>query len=132
MATDKTLTLTEEGNEMKDSKKILKMMSKMNDRMDEMSGRMDEMSGRMDEMNNRMDEMNERLGRVEAKTTDIQLTIENDIRRSINIIAEGHLDLNRKLDESMKVNHEKELMLVRVNHMETQIREILNKIEDPA
>ena len=125
MATDKTLTLTEEGNEMKDSKKILKMMSKMNDRMDEMSGRMDEMSGRMDEMN-------ERLGKVEAKTTDIQLTIENDIRRSINIIAEGHLDLNRKLDESMKVNHEKELMLVRVNHMETQIREILNKIEDPA
>ena len=125
MATDKALTLTEERNEMKDSKKILKMMNKMNERMDEMSDC-------MEQMNDRMDEMNERLGRVEAKTTDIQLTIENDIRHSIRIIAEGHLDLNRKLDESMKVNHEKELMLVRVNHMETQIREINNKIEEPA
>ena len=132
MATDKALTLTEERNEMKDSKKILKMMNKMNERMDEMSDRMGQMNDRMDEMGERMDEMNERLGRVEAKTTDIQLTIENDIRHSIRIIAEGHLDLNRKLDESMKVNHEKELMLVRLNHMETQIREIKNKIEEPA
>ena len=125
MTTNRTSIQTEERNEMKDSKKILKMMDQMNDRMDRMSDR-------MDQMNDRMDQMDEKITRVESKTTEIQLTLENEIRRDIMIVAEGHLDLNRKLDEALKIDHEKELMLVRMNHLETQVREIKNKIEETA
>ena len=132
MTTNRTSIQTEERNEMKDSKKILKMMDQMNDRMDQMNDRMDRMSDRMDQMNDRMDQMDEKITRVESKTTEIQLTLENEIRRDIMIVAEGHLDLNRKLDEALKIDHEKELMLVRMNHLETQVREIKNKIEETA
>ncbi len=31
----------------------------------------------------------------------IQLTLENETNRNIKIIAEGHLDLSRKLDEKL-------------------------------
>lgn len=38
-----------------------------------------------------------------------QFIIENDIQKNIKIIAEGHLDLNRKLDEALKVSQKQEL-----------------------
>ena len=97
--------------DMKDSKKILK---------------------KLDEMNDRMDKMNERLERVESNTRDIQLTIENEIRPNIRIIAEGHLDLNRKLDESLKINNEKEIMKLHLTSLENEVRRLKEKIGEPA
>ncbi len=47
---------------------------------------------------------------IQRNVKSIQLTLENDINRKINIIAEGHLDLNRKLDEALKVENEKEML----------------------
>ena len=111
--------------DMKDSKKILKKLDEMNDRMDKMNDR-------MDKMNDRMDKMNERLERVESNTRDIQLTIENEIRPNIRIIAEGHLDLNRKLDESLKINNEKEIMKLHLTSLENEVRRLKEKIGEPA
>lgn len=34
---------------------------------------------------------------------DIRLTLENETNRNIKLIAEGHLDLIRKLDDALKV-----------------------------
>lgn len=40
----------------------------------------------------------------------LQLTLENETNKGIQIIAEGHLDLSRKLDEALKIEDEKEMM----------------------
>lgn len=40
----------------------------------------------------------------------IQLTLENETNSNIKIIAEGHLNLNRKLDDALKVDFEKEML----------------------
>lgn len=40
----------------------------------------------------------EELKKLNDKVTDIQLTLENETNKNIKIIAEGHLDLSRKLD----------------------------------
>lgn len=50
----------------------------------------------------------EQLEKMDDKITDIQLTLENETNRNIKLIAEGHLDLSRKLDEALKVENEKE------------------------
>ena len=60
---------------------------------------------------------------------DIQLTLENGTNRKIRLIAEGHLDLSRKLDEALKVENEKEMLLIRVNSFENDIRKLKAKIE---
>ena len=136
----------EERIDMKDSKKIIKKldefsahMNKMQKNMDKicvqmdgMQDRMEEMNERLEKMNGRLEEMNGRLGRVESKTTDIQLTIENEIRKNIQTIAEGHLDLNRKLDDSLKVNNEKEIMKLHLTHLENEVRQIKERLGEPA
>ena len=107
-------------------------LEKMNGRQEEMDERLEKMNERLEKMNGRLEEMNGRLGRVESKTTDIQLTIENEIRKNIQTIAEGHLDLNRKLDDSLKVNNEKEIMKLHLTHLENEVRQIKERLGEPA
>ena len=47
---------------------------------------------------------------LKSEVKSIRLTLENETNRNIRLIAEGHLTLERKLDESLKVNQEKELL----------------------
>lgn len=42
----------------------------------------------------------------------MQITVENDIRNSIKIIAEGHIILERKLDEVLRENRNSEKEMV--------------------
>lgn len=43
------------------------------------------------------------IQKMKSQIRDLQLTLENETNRNIQLIAEGHLDLNRKLDEALKV-----------------------------
>lgn len=74
----------------------------------------------------------EELKKLSNKITDIQLTLENETNRNIQITAEGHLDLSRKLDDALKVENEKEMLLIRVNRPESEIRRIKQRIEEIA
>lgn len=62
----------------------------------------------------------------------IQLTLENETNRNIKLIAEGHLDLTRKLDEALQVENEKEMLLIRVNSLENEVRKLKDRIEQIA
>jgi len=44
----------------------------------------------------------QKLEKMDMKIRDLQLTLENETNRNIKFIAEGHMDLNRKLDEALK------------------------------
>lgn len=50
--------------------------------------------------------------------TAIRLILENDIRPKINILAENHLDLNRKLNEIRAELKKNELLPARVSILE--------------
>lgn len=41
------------------------------------------------------------VSELKRKVSVIELTLENEISHNIMVIAEGHLDLNRKLDEAI-------------------------------
>lgn len=69
---------------------------------------------------------------LDKKTNDIQLTLENETNRNIKIIAEAHTDLRRKLDETLKAKAEKELLMIRVNRLENEVRQIKEKMDDIA
>ena len=69
---------------------------------------------------------------LEKKVTSIELTFENETNHGIKIIAEGHLDLSRKLDEALKVENEKEMLLLRVNHLENELRKVKERISQIA
>ena len=69
---------------------------------------------------------------LKRKVTSMELTLENEINHNICIVAEAHSELNRKLDEALKVENEKELLLIRVNQMENEIRKIKERLEEIA
>lgn len=69
---------------------------------------------------------------LKRRTTNIELTLENETNPNIKLIAEGHLDLNRKLSETLKVDNEKEMLLIRVNTLENELRKVKECIESIA
>ena len=73
-----------------------------------------------------------KLKEIKTDIHEIQLTLENDTNKRISIIAVGHLDLIRKLDDALKVENEKELLLLRVATLESEIKKIKKKIEQIA
>ena len=71
----------------------------------------------------------EEINELKQDVKDIQMTLENETNRNIRIIAEGHLDLSRKLDEALRVENEKEVLLIRVNSLETEVKKLKERIE---
>ena len=121
-------TTYERGSDMGNTKKILDKMEKgfdcLNKRMDKMDKRLDGMDKRLDGMDKRLDGVDMRLDSLEHTTKNIMLTIENEIRPNIQIIAEAHMDLNRKLDEALKTENEKEIMKIRLTYLENEVRQL--------
>ena len=54
------------------------------------------------------------------------------VNHGMKIIAERHLDLSRKLDQALKVENEKEMLLLRVNHLENELRKVKERINQIA
>lgn len=75
----------------------------------------------MQNMQNDIEEMNQKI-------TGINLIIENEIRVSIQRVAEGHLDLSRNLHEAMKPNAEVEMLSVKVMKLEMDVGKLKEKI----
>lgn len=57
----------------------------------------------MQSMKGDMQSMKDDIKSLKNDARGLQLTLENETNRNIRIIAEGHLELNRKLDEALKV-----------------------------
>ena len=83
-------------------------------------------------MENDIKSINNAIESLEKKVTSIELTLENETNHGIKIIAEGHPDLSRKLDEALKVENEKEMLLLRVNHLENELRKVTERISQIA
>ena len=66
---------------------------------------------------------------IKTDIKDIQMTLENETNKNIRLIAEGHLNLDRKLNNTLKVESEKELLLIRVTSLENEVRKLKTRIE---
>lgn len=70
---------------------------------------------RVNSLESSVENMNMRLKCVE-------ITLENETNPSIRIVAEGHLDLYRKLDEAMKSDHDREILAIKLNYLDSEMR----------
>lgn len=77
----------------------------------------------------KLDLLLEKVGTIEKKVSNIELTLENEIRTNIKRVAEGHLDLSRNLHEALKIDSEKEMLAIRVSVLETELRRIKERLE---
>ena len=85
--------------------------------------------GEVLELKERVQGVEGKARKLEGHVQGIRLTLENETNKNINIIAEGHLNLSRKLDEVLKVENEKEVLLIRINRLENGYRTLKEQVE---
>lgn len=129
-----------------DLQEMIKQQKLMNDRLNGMDKRFENIDKRFENIDKRFESIDKRFENIdkrfdhlEAKVLEntaeikkINLCIENEIRPSIMRIAEAHLDLNRKLDEALKIDQQKEKMALRLNFLEGRMDRLEAKAVGPA
>ncbi len=86
----------------------------------------------LDELRNMNAKMSNMENSLKDEIKSIHLTLETETNPNIRAIAEGHLDLTRKLDDALKVENEKEMLIIRVNILENEVRRLKDRIDQIA
>ena len=76
-----------------------------------------------------MQTLKEDVQTLKDRVTNIEITLENETNRNIQLIAEGHLNLARKLDEALKELQPNIMYHLKVNHLDgevTKMKRMLN------
>ena len=76
-------------------------------------------------MDEKLDLILEKLEKMDRQIAGIEMTLENVTNRNISIIAEGHADLNRKLEEAIRAGNNMELMRIRLNMLEDKVNKLM-------
>ena len=107
-------------------------MQDMKSEMQVMKSDMQDMKSEMQDMKSDIKVLKNDVKRLDDKIAGINVHLETVTDRNITFIAEGHLDLSRKLDEALKIENEREMLLLRVNHLENELRKVKERLEQIA
>ena len=119
--------LKQDVKSLKEEVGILKQdVSCLKEDVKDLQQRMIIVEGKTDNLQFTVNEMQSELAETKREILSLRTTIENVTNRNIRIIAEGHLDLENKLDRSIKAGSETEVMQVRVNMIEDEMRTLKN------
>ena len=107
---------------------ILQKLDGVDRRFESIEARLDGMDRRFDAVEARLDAMDTRLDALYTGLRNVRLKLENEIAENIKRVAEGHMDLSRNLHEAMKPQTEIEMLVIRVNSLETKVRDLQQKV----
>ena len=123
---------------MQDSEKldlILNMVRTIDEKVSDLDAKVDHLETKVDNLETKVDDLDDRVERLESETKEIRqkvtkmdLVMENELRVNIQRVAEGHLDLSRNFHEAMKPNNEIEMLAIKVRMLETDVRELKDKV----
>lgn len=101
---------------MTDSQKLDLLLDKVfliDTKVDSLDSRVDSFESKLNSLESKADSLESRVSLLEHNMESLKseviktnLLLENETNRNIKIVAEGHLDLSRKLDESIKFSTE--------------------------
>ena len=109
-------------------KELKEMFSLILQKLDGVDRRFDAVEARLDGMDRRFEAVEARLDALDTGLRNVRLKLENEIAENIKRVAEGHMDLSRNLHEAMKSQTEIEMLVIRVNSLETKVRDLQQKV----
>ena len=104
-------------------------LDKMDERLDGIDERLDKMDERFEGMDKRFDGLTLLVTENARRLKNIELTLENEITPNIMRVAEAHLDLSRKLDDALKIDREKEMMVLKINILDGEVRRLKERVD---
>lgn len=90
-------------------------------KLDLLLEKMDAHDRRFDQIDQRFEKIDERFEKLEDEVGSLGMILENEIRRNIEIVAEGHMDLVRKMNEVLSKSETMEQLSVRVGVLESRM-----------
>ena len=94
---------------MTDSQKLDLLLDKVfliDTKVNSLESKVDSLESKVDSLESRVSLLEHNMESLKSEVIKTNLLLENETNRNIKIIAEGHLDLSRKLDESIKFSTE--------------------------
>ncbi len=92
---------------MTDSEKLdllLEKVGNLEKKVDSFEKKVDGLEKKIDSLEKKVNDLDKRVTNLEKEVAKIKTTLENETNRNIMIIAEGHLDLSRKLNECIRLS----------------------------
>ena len=114
-------------------KEIVELKEDMSNVKKEIAGLKEDMSSVKEEIAGLKEDMSSvkaEIGRLNDRTAGVIIHLENVTDRGIKIIGEGHADLTRKLDEALKIENEKEILLLRMNYLEGELQMVKKRLSE--
>ena len=97
-------------------------------RLDAMKNWQEQADGRFEQIDNRFERLEEKVDGIDRRLINVELTIENELRPNIQILAEGQSIIMRKLDELTKVRDEHDYTGIRLDVLESRVNRLEEKV----
>ena len=107
-----------------DVKELKERVSALEQRMDALEQRVGALEQRMDNIEGDVKNLKEEVSKNSNGIHEIKFLLENDYSKRINIIAEGHSDLDRRLKDNQNSFAMYEDLVLRVQQLETKFDSI--------
>ncbi len=101
-------------------------MDSLDNRVSSLEVKMDSLDKEVHSLGKKIVSLDNRVSSLENEVSKINVTLENETNRNIKIIAEGHLDLSRKLDEAISLSSDvkakQEIQDIYINMHQNQLK----------
>ncbi len=103
----------------------------MNQKFEKIDEKFEKIDERFEKIDERFEKIDEQLSDLKdgqeklcTRVTNLELLYENEIKRDIQLIAEGHSIIIRKLDELLKVKDDHEYTKIRLDIPESRVNRL--------
>lgn len=111
-------------------KELLQAMSDMMDsKLEPIKKDIGELKNDVGKLKNDVVELKNDVGILKTKVTNVELTLENDISKKIDIIGEGHDFLKMRLNEALQMEQKREKMELELINLRMDINKIKNHLD---
>lgn len=107
---------------------ILSRLDATNKWQEQADGRFEQIDRRFEQIDNRFERLEKKVDGIDRRLINVELTIENELRPNIQILAEGQSVIMRKLDELTRVRDEHDYTKIRLDVLESRVNRLEEKV----
>ena len=107
---------------------ILSRLDATNKWQEQADGRFEQIDKRFEQIDNRFERLEKKVDGIDRRLINVELTIENELRPNIQILAEGQSVIMRKLDELTRVRDEHDYTKIRLDVLESRVNRLEEKV----
>ena len=100
-----------------------------NEKLDLILEKVSDIDKKVSDIDEKVNDMDKKVSDIDKRLKKVEISLENETNKNIQLIAEGHLSLDRKLDEALKTLQPNTMYHLKVNHLDGEVKKIKEAIQ---